>query len=144
MHDIGTYPVYGASGIVGFLDHYEIEEDAILIIKDGSGVGTVFSVSGKCSATSTMNILQPKEGYSLKYLYYALKAFKFDQFKTGMAIPHIYFKDFGKGMVYCGTFAEQQKIAQCISVIDKKLDAERQLSIELLKQKAFFLQKLFI
>ena len=60
----GTYPVYGANGIVGYLDNYSTEGEAVYIIKDGSGVGTVSYVTGKCSATGTLNTLQAKEGYS--------------------------------------------------------------------------------
>ena len=92
----GTYPVYSANGIVGYLDNYNTEKEAVYIIKDGSGVGTVSYVTGKCSATGTLNTLQAKEGYSLQYLYYMLKVFNFEPYKTGMAIPHIYFKDYGK------------------------------------------------
>ena len=33
----GTYPVYGANGIVGYLDNYNTEGEAVYIIKDGSG-----------------------------------------------------------------------------------------------------------
>ena len=50
----GTYPVYGANGIVGYLDNYNTEKEAVYIIKDGSGVGTVSYVTGKCSATGTL------------------------------------------------------------------------------------------
>ena len=35
----GTYPVYGANGIVGYLDNYNTDGEAIYIIKDGSGAG---------------------------------------------------------------------------------------------------------
>lgn len=65
----GAYPVYGANGIVGYLDDYNTEGEAVYIIKDGSGVGTVSYVTGKCSATGTLNTLQAKDGYSLQYLY---------------------------------------------------------------------------
>ena len=100
----GTYPVYGANGIVGYLDNYNTEKEAVYIIKDGSGVGTVSYVTGKCSATGTLNTLQAKEGYSLQYLYYMLKVFNFEPYKTGMAIPHIYFKDYGKAKIFCPSY----------------------------------------
>ena len=77
----GIYPVYGANGIVGYLDNYNTQNEAIYIIKDGSGVGTVSYVTGKCSATGTLNILQAKEGFSLQYLYYLLKVFNFEPLK---------------------------------------------------------------
>ena len=85
----GTYPVYGANGIVGYLDNYNTEKEAVYIIKDGSGVGTVSYVTGKCSATGTLNTLQAKEGYSLQYLYYMLKVFNFEPYKTEIGRAHV-------------------------------------------------------
>ena len=120
----GTYPVYGANGIVGYLDNYNTEGEAVYIIKDGSGVGTVSYVTGKCSATGTLNTLQAKEGYSLHYLYYLLKVFNFEPYKTGMAIPHIYFKDYGKAKVFCPSYTEQLQYARLLSTIDNKLSIE--------------------
>lgn len=37
----GIYPVYGAIGIIAYTQHNQINEDGILIIKDGAGVGNV-------------------------------------------------------------------------------------------------------
>ena len=123
----GTYPVYGANGIVGYLDNYSTEGEAVYIIKDGSGVGTVSYVTGKCSATGTLNILQAKEGYSLQYLYYLLKVFNFEPYKTGMAIPHIYFKDYGKAKVFCPSYTEQLQYARLLYAIESKLSIEKNI-----------------
>ena len=134
----GTYPVYGANGIVGYLDNYNTEKEAVYIIKDGSGVGTVSYVTGKCSATGTLNTLQAKEGYSLQYLYYMLKVFNFEPYKTGMAIPHIYFKDYGKAKIFCPSYTEQLKYARLLSAIDNKLSAEQSILTDLSLQKQYF------
>ena len=140
----GTYPVYGANGIVGFLDNYSTEGEAVYIIKDGSGVGTVSYVTGKCSATGTLNTLQAKEGYSLQYFYYLLKVFNFEPYKTGMAIPHIYFKDYGKAKVFCPSYTEQLQYARLLSAIDNKLSAERHILTNLSLQKQYLLRLMFI
>ena len=140
----GTYPVYGANGIVGYLDNYSTEGEAIYIIKDGSGVGTVSYVEGKCSATGTLNTLQAKEDYSLQYLYYLLKVFNFEPYKTGMAIPHIYFKDYGKAKVFCPSYIEQLRYARLLSAIDNKLSAEQHLLTNLSLQKQYLLRQMFI
>ena len=140
----GTYPVYGANGIVGYLDNYSTEGEAIYIIKDGSGVGTVSYVTGKCSATGTLNTLQAKEGYSLQYFYYLLKVFNFEPYKTGMAIPHIYFKDYGKAKVFCPSYTEQLQYARLLSAIDNKLSIEQNLLTELSLQKQYLLRQMFI
>lgn len=140
----GTYPVYGANGIVGYLDNYNTEKEAVYIIKDGSGVGTVSYVTGKCSATGTLNTLQAKEGYSLQYLYYMLKVFNFEPYKTGMAIPHIYFKDYGKAKIFCPSYTEQLKYARLLSAIDNKLSAEQSILTDLSLQKQYLLHQMFI
>ncbi len=140
----GTYPVYGANGIVGYLDNYNTEKEAVYIIKDGSGVGTVSYVTGKCSATGTLNTLQAKEGYSLQYLYYMLKVFNFEPYKTGMAIPHIYFKDYGKAKFFCPSYTEQLQYAQSLSAIDSKLLVEKNILTSLSMQKKYLLRQMFI
>ena len=140
----GAYPVYGANGIVGYLDNYNTEGEAVYIIKDGSGVGTVSYVTGKCSATGTLNTLQAKEGYSLQYLYYLLKVFNFEPYKTGMAIPHIYFKDYGKAKFFCPSYIEQLQYAQSLSAIDSKLLVEKNILTSLSMQKQYLLRQMFI
>ena len=140
----GTYPVYGANGIVGYLDNYNTEKEAVYIIKDGSGVGTVSYVTGKCSATGTLNTLQAKEGYSLQYLYYMLKVFNFEPYKTGMAIPHIYFKDYSKAKIFCPSYSEQLRYAKLLSTIDRKLLAEQNTLSNLSLQKQYLLRQMFI
>ena len=140
----GTYPVYGANGIVGYLDNYNTEKEAVYIIKDGSGVGAVSYVTGKCSATGTLNTLQAKEGHSLQYLYYILKVFNFEPYKTGMAIPHIYFKDYGKAKIFCPPYQEQLRYAKMLSAIDDKLLAEQNVLTNLSLQKQYLLRQMFI
>ena len=140
----GTYPVYGANGIVGYLDNYNTEKEAVYIIKDGSGIGTVSYVTGKCSATGTLNALQAKEFYSLQYLYYMLKVFNFEPYKTGMAIPHIYFKDYSKAKIFCPSYKEQLKYARLLSAIDNKLSAEQSILTDLSLQKQYLLRQMFI
>ena len=142
--EVGAYPVYGANGIVGYLDTYNTTSDAIYIIKDGSGVGAVSCVKGKCSATGTLNILQTKEGFSLRYLYFILKVFSFEPYKTGMAIPHIYFKDYGKAKIYCPSNQLQCKYADLLSKIEQKATAEQKILDNLCSQKQYLLCQMFI
>lgn len=140
----GTYPVYGANGVVGYLDNYNTENEAIYIIKDGSGVGSTSYVTGKCSATGTLNILRAKEGYSLQYLYYMLKVFNFEPYKTGMAIPHIYFKDYGKAKIFCPSYSKQLQYAKLLSAIDNELSAEQKFLTVLILLKQYLLRQMFI
>ena len=144
VYEQGTYPVYGANGIVGYLDNYNTDGEAVYIIKDGSGVGTVSYVTGNCSATGTLNTLQAKGGYSLQYLYYLLKVFNFEPYKTGMAIPHIYFKDYGNAKIFCPTYTKQLQYVRLLSAIDNRLSAEKNIKTNLNLQKQYLLRQMFI
>lgn len=140
----GTYPVYGATGIISFTTDYQINDDAILIIKDGSGVGKIHYGTGKFSVIGTLNYLVAKQPISLKYVFYCLKFFNFEKYKVGSGIPHIYFKDYGEAFIYCPSLKEQTKIEKLLSSIDEKINVEKTLLKKYEIQKKYLLQNLFI
>ena len=141
----GKYPVYGATGICGYTDENDISDDAILIIKDGASVGTATYATGKYSVIGTLNYLQSsQDNYSLPYIYYSLKAFNFAPYITGMAIPHIYFRDYGKAKIWCPDIVEQKRIATALSTMDFKLQIEQNILRNLISQKQYLLSNLFI
>ena len=144
IEDFGDFPVYGANGICGYTVNADYNEPAILIVKDGSGVGNIRFVNGKYSVIGTQNILTPQNRFCLKYIFYCLKAFNFMPYKTGMAIPHIYFKDYGKAQIYCPNFEQQVKIAFQIDLLESKIEIETQLLNKYEEQKKFLLSNMFI
>ena len=144
LNEAGGYRVYGANGICGYTDNPGINCDAILIVKDGSGVGNVSYAMGEYSVIGTSNYLTAKNGYSLRYLYFSLKKFNFAPYKTGMAIPHIYFKDYGKAKIYCPSLEEQERIANNLSKIERKIEIERSIKDCCIVQKQYLLQQMFI
>ena len=142
--ETGTFPVYGATGISGYTETADINGESILIIKDGSGVGTVKFVTGEYSYIGTLNSLSAKDGYCLKYIYIALQRFNFEPYKTGMAIPHIYFKDYGKAKIFCPTIKEQFAIAKRISSIEDKVSVEKRILFYYQAQKSYLLSQMLI
>ena len=137
----GKYRVYGASGVCGFTDQPAVTNDSILIVKDGAGVGTVTYADGEYSV---INYLTAKDGYLLRYLYYCLMCFNFTPYKTGMAIPHIYFKDYGKAKIYCPSIEGQTKIATALSKIESMIKTEQSILQQYAIQKQYLLQQMFI
>ena len=142
--ETGTFPVYGATGISGYTETADINGESILIIKDGSGVGIVKFVTGEYSYIGTLNSLIAKDGYCLKYIYFALQRFSFEPYKTGMAIPHIYFKDYGKAKIYCPSLSLQTLIAQKLSLIENKMEVEKRIILCYQLQKSYLLSRMFI
>jgi len=144
VQETGDYPVYGATGVCGYTDTPEVDGDSILIIKDGASVGVTYYASGRYSTIGTLNRLVAKREYSLRYLYYCLKVFNFAPYRTGLAIPHIYFRDYGKAKVWCPSLDEQQRIADALSKVEQKIAIEKSLLEQLYSQKRFLLQSMFI
>ena len=117
----GSYPVYGATGLIGYTNNYAYNGESILIVKDGSGVGSLSYVNDHFSVIGTLNYLTAKENYSILYLYYALMAFNFTPYITGMAIPHIYFKDYGKAKLFYPSIEKRIRIASLLHNIEQKV-----------------------
>ena len=69
-----------------------------------------------------------------------------------MAIPHIYFKDYGKAKIYCPVLAEQKRVANVLGKLESKLFAEKkdiqniyyEQYIHYIRQKQYLLEQMFI
>ena len=140
----GLYKVFGANGLVGYTDMPQMNGDAILIIKDGSGVGTTSYAQGEFSVIGTLNYLTAISNYDLRYLYFVLSVFNFQSYKTGMAIPHIYFKDYGNAKIYCPPLSEQKRIANVLGKLESKLCLEQNILASFNLQKRYLLGQMFI
>ena len=140
----GLCKVFGANGLIGYTDVPQMNGDAILVIKYGSGVGTVSYAQGKFSVIGTLNYLTVIGNNDLRYLYFALSVFNFHPYKTGMAIPHIYFKDYGNAKIFCPPLAEQKRVANMLGKLESKLFLEQELLASFNLQKRYLLGQMFI
>lgn len=144
LEETGIYPVYGAAGIFAHSSYFLVENDSILVIKDGSNVGKLQYASGKHSVIGTLNYLLPQKKVCLKYIYYYLQTFNFALYKVGSGIPHIYFKDYGNEYIYCPNIEEQERIANILSSIDIRIFTEKSILDSYMKQKIYLLANMFI
>lgn len=130
----GKYPVFGASGIAGYLDRYHQKKEYIGIVKDGSGIGRVAFYPAESSLIGTMQYVLPKENYDIRYIGYCLQSLDLSKYKQGAAIPHIYFRDYGEQLVKVTDNWEEQhsivsRLDSAFSYIDAlKANAEKQLN----------------
>ncbi|MFR7986607.1 MAG: restriction endonuclease subunit S [Clostridia bacterium] len=90
----GIYPVYGASGLIKYIDRYDQENEYVAVVKDGAGVGRTMLLPAQSSVIGTLQYILPKTGVCSKYLYYAIKNMHLEKYYTGATVPHIYFKDY--------------------------------------------------
>jgi type I restriction enzyme S subunit len=140
----GKYPVFGASGIVGYINTFHQDKNYIGIIKDGSGIGRVNFYPAKSSVLGTIQYILPKDGYDIKYIGYCLKSLDLSKYKQGAAIPHIYFRDYGERLIRVeDDIKKQQHIVSYLDTTFAKIDAIAKNAEDSLNEaKALFQAKL--
>lgn len=116
----GIYPVYGANGLVTYINFYEVDKPYLAVIKDGAGVGRVYKCPSKSSVLSTLQYLLPNSKIDLNYAYYWLSSLCLSKYAHGAAIPHIYYKDYKYESLLLPSLMVQKKIAE-------RLDKEQEL-----------------
>lgn len=140
----GEYPLYGAEGVVKYINFYEMKNQYISIIKDGAGVGRLNLCNQYSSALGTLQCLIPKKKFDLHFIYYYLKNLNFKKYIIGSTIPHIYFKDYSKEKLNIPPLDIQRKYGkQCLTLEMKKKIIENAI-ISLNQYKKYLLQNLFI
>lgn len=121
----GQFPIYGASGYIKDVDFYCCDTPYIGIVKDGSGVGRVDVYPGYSSLLGTMQYIVPNDEVDLQYLKYALIAMDLGSLYKGAAIPHIYFKEYGKFFVDLPDLETQKHISALLDTVQKAIDFKR-------------------
>ena len=91
---IGSYPYYGASGIVDYVSEYLFDDDILLISEDGANLlarstPIAFSVTGKCWVNNHAHVLQFKNIATQKFVEIYINSISVEEFVTGAAQPKL-------------------------------------------------------
>lgn len=119
----GKYPIYGAPGIIKYINFYEEKEQYVAVVKDGAGVGRTFLCHAKSSTLGTLDGIFPRKNNLIKFIYYLLSQIDFKKFVIGSTIPHVYFRDYSRVVLPLPHPDEQKKIADFLTAMDDKIDA---------------------
>ncbi len=138
--NFGDFPLYGATGFIKNIDFFHNDVAYIGVVKDGSGAGKVDIYPAKSSLVSTMQYIFPKDNCNIRYLMYVLRGLSLEKFKNGAAIPHIYFRDYGKCLVPVPGMAEQEAIVAELDEINEAITALQQqvADLDTLAQATFY------
>lgn len=118
----GDYPIYGASGVVAYVDFYTKENQSLGIVKDGAGIGRVFLLPPKVSVIGTLHYVENNDDLNLKYLFYFLQSINLARYITGSAIPHIYFRDWKKEQIPLPPLEIQKRIVARLESAFEKIE----------------------
>ena len=119
----GSYPYYGASGIVDYVDGYLFDEELILLSEDGANITdrnypVCFLASGKYWVNNHAHVLRTKQGNENNFICNSLERKDYTQYNTGMAMPKLNKETCKKIPILCPEFEEQKKIGDYFRSLD--------------------------
>lgn len=144
----GQYPYYGANGIQDFVNDFIFNGERLLVGEDGSvltkdNTPVMTWAIGKFWVNNHAHVLAQKKDIPLKYIYYSLSTKDISGLVTGVP-PKLNQENLNNIRILLpSTFAEQQKIAECLSSIDEQILATQQKWDSLKEYKRGLMQKLF-
>lgn len=140
----GKYKVYGSTGVIGITNKADYQGEHILIARVGANAGFVNIVDEECGVSDNTLVIKLKDNMKTKFLYYLLKNYDLSRLIFGSGQPLI-----TGGQLKNINFPflikkEQQKIANFLSTIDKKLEKEEEKLEALKTWKKGLLQQMFV
>jgi len=129
----GTYPYYGVTGQVGWIDDFRQDGEYVLLGEDGAPFfeptkEKAYLVSGKCWVNNHAHVLKGREGLcSNRYLLYALNQANYRGYANGTTRLKLTQSAMRQLPINLAPFAEQHrivaKIEELFSELDKGIEA---------------------
>ena len=139
---LGEFPLYGATGVIGFCRNCEFDGEYILAARVGS-VGTVNIAKGKFAVSDNTLTIHTNELADLKFLYYLLCNFNWSNISSGTSQPVVAISKLSNSLMpYCD-LEEQQKISAFFTMLDEKISLNKQKLEASMKLKNGLMRKIF-
>ncbi len=123
----GSYPYYGASGIVDYVDDYLFEGEYLLIAEDGENLRSrntpvAFLARGKFWVNNHAHIVRGNSLADTRYLMYAIRALDIGGYLTGSTLPKLTQRNMNQILVPAPPIDEQRAIAHVLGSLDDKIE----------------------
>ena len=144
----GSYPFYGASGIVDYVSDYIFDEELVLLSEDGANITdrnypVCFLASGKYWVNNHAHVLKPTRENENNFICNSLEQMDFTPYNSGMAMPKLNKEVCQNIGLYCPTFAEQKKIGDYFRNLDNLITLHQREHDQLKELKKTMLKKMF-
>ncbi|MFH4479471.1 restriction endonuclease subunit S [Vibrio alginolyticus] len=144
----GTYPYWGANGIVDYVNEYIFDESIVLLAEDGGyfdeyATRPIANISyGKCWVNNHAHIIKGKKNATNEWLYFSLVHKNILAFINGGTRAKLNKKDMLLIKVLLPSVKEQQKITSVLSNADKETELLKAKLAHLKQEKKALMQQL--
>lgn len=143
----GSYPYYGATGVIDYVNDFIFDEELILLGEDGENILSrnaklVYHIKGPAWVNNHAHVMKVRAGYDTSFLAHYLEGIRYDKYNTGTAQPKLNKAVCEKIPLRIPEFDEQVKIGQTLSSADYEIE-QLNTQLTLLKdQKKGLMQQL--
>lgn len=113
---VGEYPVYGSTGIIARTSKAVYEKENILIARVGANAGFTYLAQDSYDVSDNALIVDVKNEYNLKYIYYLLVKMKLNRYAKGGGQPLITAGQIKNIDISIPSIEEQERI---VSILDR-------------------------
>ena len=144
----GSYPYYGAMGIVDYVQEYIFDGEYILFSEDGvnvidsKGHPSVFFIWGKFWVNNHAHILESKNGFSLYLILLTLKNANVSDLVTGAAQPKINQENMNSIQIIIPEIAISKRFHELITPVYQTIKTYTEQTRGLISMKDILLSKL--
>ena len=129
----GTYPYYGASGVVDYIDDFLLDGEYLLISEDGENLRTrntpiAFLASGKFWVNNHAHIVRGNSMADTRFLKYALSQADVSGYLTGSTMPKLTQANMNRIPLLAPPLDEQRAIAHVLGTLDDKIELNRRMN----------------
>ena len=124
----GLYPVYGSGGLMCTVDNYLYERPSVLLPRKGTLSNIQFADSPFWTVDTLYYTEIDNHLADPYYLYYYLKQLDLTQLNSGTGVPSMTFDSYYNIKVNLPNIHEQRAVGQFLSVLDDKIQLNKQIN----------------
>jgi type I restriction enzyme, S subunit len=129
----GSYPYYGASGIIDYVDKYIFDGMKLLVAEDGENLRTrktpiAFLANGKYWVNNHAHVIEGNEKTDTVFLLYALYVSEISSYLTGSTMPKLTQSNLERIPILLPPLPTQKAIAHVLGTLDDKIELLRQMN----------------
>lgn len=136
------YPVLGTGGIITYIDKFLCDWKCVLIGRKGT-INKPQYMETPFWSVDTLFYSKPKLKQNPKFQYYLFQNINWKIYDESTGVPSLSASTIEHINKFIPTYAEQNKIANFLSTVDKKISNLENIITTLEKQKKGLLQKIF-
>lgn len=114
--NIGKYPVYGSTGIIAKTNEAVYNKTNILVARVGANAGYTHLAEGCYDVSDNTLIIDVKNEYNLKYVYYQLVNMGLNRYAKGGGQPLVTARQIKEVVIAIPAMREQERI---VSILDR-------------------------